>query len=62
MLTGQSGLLSALLHGSPQDELLAGQLANVLEEGLQVYDTAAQALAQVVDGILGGSLVGIGIE
>jgi len=62
VLSGQSGLLSALLHGGPQDELFPGQLAHVLEEGLQVDDSATESFSKIIDGILGGSLVGIGIE
>jgi len=62
VLSGQSGLLSALLHGGPQDELFPGQLAHVLEERLQIDDSATESFSKIIDGILGGSLVGIGIE
>ena len=58
----ETSLLPALLHSGSEHELFAGETADLLEEDFQIDDASSQSLADVVDGVLGGVLLGEGVE
>jgi len=58
----KSGRLPTLVHRRSEEELSPGEFPDVLQEGVAVDDVLPQRLAQVVDRVLDGGLLGVRVQ